>query len=270
MYNISASNVKKLRERTGAGILECHKALISANGDISLAINKMLKSGKVKAANKANRVAAEGIILIKISKDGKYGVIIEVNCETDFVVRDGSFKAFGDKVITAALDKRIIDLDTLNKIFEAQRTALVAKFCENIKIRRIGVLEGYVLGYYLHCARIGVIVSACEDNKELLKNVAMHIAARKPEYVNADDVPADVLAREHNMKLEIAMQSVKPYERAVKIVEGSMQKLTCDISLTCQHFVRETSNTVGKLLSDSKTIVNHFIRFEVGECILKE
>lgn len=269
MADITAALVKELRERTGTGMMECKKALVEAQGDIELAIDNMRKSGQAKAAKKASRVAAEGVILTKIAQDGKYGVIIELNCETDFVAKDGGFKAFGDEVITTALNERITDVEALKAKFEDQRTALVAKIGENINIHRLGVLEGDVLGSYLHGARIGVMVSAAGADEELVKHVAMHIAASKPEYVNADDVPADVVAREHQIQLEIAMQSGKPREIAEKMVEGRMRKFTGEISLTGQHFVMDPSKTVGQLLGEHGAKINNFIRFDVGEGIEK-
>ncbi|MCL2893482.1 translation elongation factor Ts [Brenneria tiliae] len=269
MAEITAALVKELRERTGAGMMECKKALVEANGDIELAIDNMRKSGQAKAAKKAGRVAAEGIILTKISADGKYGVIVELNCETDFVAKDAGFKAFGEEVVSAALNERIADVETLKAKFEEQRTALVAKIGENINVRRIAVLEGDVLGSYLHGARIGVVVAATGADEELIKHIAMHIAASKPEYVKADDVPADVVAREHQIQLDIAMQSGKPREIAEKMVEGRMRKFTGEISLTGQHFVMDPSKTVGDLLKEHKADVTSFIRFEVGEGIEK-
>lgn len=269
MADITAALVKELRERTGAGMMECKKALVEVQGDIELAIDNMRKSGKAKAAKKAGRVAAEGVILTKIAQDGKYGVIIELNCETDFVAKDGGFKAFGDEVITAALNEHIADVEALKAKFEEKRTALVAKIGENINIRRLGFLEGDVLGSYLHGARIGVMVSAAGADEELVKHIAMHIAASKPEYVNADDVPADVVAREHQIQLDIAMQSGKQREIAEKMVEGRMRKFNGELSLTGQHFVMDPSKTVSQLLSEHGAKVNNFICFEVGEGIEK-
>ncbi|MBS0971252.1 elongation factor Ts [Chimaeribacter arupi] len=269
MADITASLVKELRERTGAGMMECKKALVEANGDIELAIDNMRKSGQAKAAKKAGRVAAEGVILTKVSADGKYGVIVELNCETDFVAKDAGFKAFGDDVIAAAMDEKINDVEVLKAKFEEQRTALVAKIGENINIRRLAVLEGDVLGTYLHGARIGVMVAATGADEELVKHVAMHIAASKPEYVKPDDVPADVVAREHQIQLDIAMQSGKPREIAEKMVEGRMRKFTGEISLTGQNFVMDPNKTVGQLLKEHNADVINFIRFEVGEGIEK-
>ncbi|MFP1722240.1 translation elongation factor Ts [Lonsdalea quercina] len=269
MAEITAALVKELRERTGAGMMECKKALVEANGDIELAIDNMRKSGQAKAAKKAGRVAAEGIILTKISADGKYGVIAELNCETDFVAKDAGFKAFGEEVATAALNDRITDVEALKAKFEDQRTALVAKIGENINIRRISVLSGDALGSYLHGARIGVMVAATGADEELIKHIAMHIAASKPEYVKAEDVPADVVAREHQIQLDIAMQSGKPREIAEKMVEGRMRKFTGEISLSGQHFVMDPSKTVGQLLKEHNADVTSFIRYEVGEGIEK-
>lgn len=269
MADITAALVKELRERTGAGMMECKKALVEANGDIELAIDNMRKSGQAKAAKKAGRVAAEGIILTKIAADGKYGVIAELNCETDFVAKDAGFKAFGEEVATAALNDRITDVEELKAKFEDQRTALVAKIGENINIRRISVLSGDALGSYLHGARIGVMVAATGADEELIKHIAMHIAASKPEYVKAEDVPADVVAREHQIQLDIAMQSGKPREIAEKMVEGRMRKFTGEISLSGQHFVMDPSKTVGQLLKEHNADVTSFIRYEVGEGIEK-
>lgn len=269
MAEITAALVKELRERTGAGMMECKKALVEANGDIELAIDNMRKSGQAKAAKKAGRVAAEGVILTKIAADGKYGVIVELNCETDFVAKDAGFKAFGEEVATAALNERITDVDVLKAKFEEQRTTLVSKIGENINIRRIAIQQGDVLGAYLHGARIGVLVAATGADDELVKHVAMHIAASKPEYVKSEDVPADVVAREHQIQLDIAMQSGKPREIAEKMVEGRMRKFTGEISLTGQHFVMDPNKTVGDLLKEHKADVISFIRFEVGEGIEK-
>ncbi|ACT07986.1 translation elongation factor Ts [Dickeya chrysanthemi Ech1591] len=269
MAEITAALVKELRERTGAGMMECKKALVEANGDIELAIDNMRKSGQAKAAKKAGRVAAEGVILTKIAADGKYGIIVELNCETDFVAKDAGFKAFGEEVAAAALNERITDVEVLKAKFEEQRTALVAKIGENINIRRIAVQTGDALGFYMHGARIGVMVAATGADEELIKHIAMHIAASKPEYVNADDVPADVVAREHQIQLDIAMQSGKPREIAEKMVEGRMRKFTGEISLTGQNFVMDPNKTVGQLLKEHNASVSSFIRYEVGEGIEK-
>ncbi|WP_312241329.1 translation elongation factor Ts [Pantoea sp.] len=267
MAEITAALVKELRERTGAGMMDCKKALTEANGDIELAIDNMRKSGQAKAAKKAGNVAADGVIKTKIV--GNYGVILEVNCQTDFVAKDGGFQAFADEVLEVAAAERITDVDVLKAKFEEQRVALVAKIGENINIRRLAVLEGEELGSYLHGARIGVLVSAKGANEDLIKQVAMHVAASKPEYVKPEDVSAEVVAREHQIQLEIAMQSGKPKEIAEKMVEGRMKKFTGEVSLTGQAFVIDPSKTVGQALKEQGADVINFIRFEVGEGIEK-
>ncbi|MDR0806138.1 MAG: translation elongation factor Ts [Enterobacteriaceae bacterium] len=270
MAEITAALVKELRDRTGAGMMECKKALVEANGDIELAIDNMRKSGQAKAAKKAGRVAAEGVILTKIAADGKHGVITEVNCETDFVAKDAGFLAFANAAVDAALAENITDVEVLKAKFEDQRTALVAKIGENINIRRVAHIAGDRLGAYMHGARIGVLVAATgTTDDELVKHVAMHIAASKPEFVSPEDVPVEVVTREREIQIDIAIQSGKPREIAEKMIEGRMRKFTGEISLTGQAFVMEPSKTVGDLLKERKAGVAQFIRFEVGEGIEK-
>ena len=269
MSGITAALVKELRERTGAGMMECKKALVEANGDIELAIDNMRKSGQAIAAKKAGRVAAEGIILAEVAADGKFGALVELNCETDFVAKDAGFIAFGKDVMAAVLADKTDDIEALKAKFEDARTALVAKIGENINIRRVAILEGEELGTYLHGARIGVLVAAKGANEELIKHIAMHVAASKPEYVRPEDVPADVVEHEHQIQMDIAMQSGKPREIAEKMVTGRMNKFTGEISLTGQHFVMDPSKTVGDLLKENKAEIINFVRFEVGEGIEK-
>ncbi|KLU15800.1 MULTISPECIES: translation elongation factor Ts [Xenorhabdus] len=269
MADITAALVKELRERTGAGMMECKKALVEANGDIELAIDNMRKSGQAKAAKKAGRVAAEGVILVEVAADAKFAAIVELNCETDFVAKDAGFLAFGKEVIASVMADKNADIDALKAKFEEQRTGLVAKIGENINIRRVAILEGEAVGSYLHGARIGVLVAAESANEELIKHIAMHVAASKPEYVNPTDVPADVVEREHQIQLDIAMQSGKPREIAEKMVSGRMNKFTGEISLTGQNFVMDPSKSVGDLLKENNAKVINFIRFEVGEGIEK-
>lgn len=269
MADISAALVKELRERTGAGMMECKKALVESNGDIELAIDNMRKSGQAKAAKKAGRVAAEGIILAKIAPCGTYGVMVELNCETDFVAKDSGFVAFGEEVVSAVLADKMTDVAAVQAKFEEQRAALVAKIGENMNIRRVALVTGEKLGAYMHGARIGVIVAASGADDETIKHVAMHVAASKPEYVNPSDVPADVVEREHQIQLDIAMQSGKPRDIAEKMVEGRMRKFTGEISLTGQAFVMAPDQTVGQMLQGKNATVSSFIRFEVGEGIEK-
>lgn len=265
--SITAIMIKELRERTGAGIMECKKALIAANGDIELAVDNMRRFGQSKAAKKAVRLAKEGIILIKISNSAKYGVIVELNCETDFVANNVDFKYFGYEVISLAMDEHIYNIENLKNICEEKRSILVNKIGENIQIRRIGFMEGDFVSYYLHGTRIGVIVSAKvkDEDKELIKHVAMHIAASNPIYINAKDVPVDIVSRERKIQLDIAMQSNKQHTIVEKIVEGRMSKFIDEISLNNQYFILDQSKKVGKILYEKNAIINNFIRFEVGE-----
>ncbi len=266
MAEITASLVKELRERTGAGMMECKKALVEANGDIELAIDNMRKSGQAKAAKKAGRVAAEGVILARV--DNGYGVLVEMNCETDFVAKDAGFLGLANAVADYALANKGVTIEALQAQFEEQRAALVAKIGENMNIRRVASITGDVVGSYLHGAKIGVLVAGKADD-ELLKKVAMHVAASRPDYVNPEDVPAEVVAHEREIQVDIAMQSGKPREIAEKMVEGRMKKFTGEVSLTGQPFVMDPAQSVGDFLKANGATVSGFVRFEVGEGIEK-
>ncbi|ASO29797.1 elongation factor Ts [Vibrio anguillarum] len=265
MATVTAALVKELRERTGAGMMECKKALVEANADIELAIENMRKSGAAKAAKKAGNIAAEGTILIK-EADG-FAALLEVNCQTDFVAKDSSFLAFANEVLEVALAERL-DIAALQAKFEEARIALVAKIGENITIRRVHYIEGAKVGSYRHGDRIGVVVAG-EADEETIKHVAMHVAAAKPEYVNPEDVPAEVVAKEREIQIEIAMQSGKPAAIAEKMVEGRMTKFTGEVSLTGQAFIMDPSQTVGAMLKAKGATVTNFVRLEVGEGIEK-
>ncbi|MFC0309147.1 translation elongation factor Ts [Gallibacterium trehalosifermentans] len=266
MAEITASLVKELRERTGAGMMECKKALVEANGDIELAIDNMRKSGQAKAAKKAGRVAAEGVILARIGAG--FGALVEMNCETDFVAKDAGFLELANEVADYALANKGASIDDLKAAFEEKRAALVAKIGENMNIRRVQYLEGEVIAQYLHGAKIGVLVAGAGAEDEL-KKVAMHVAASKPEFVNPEDVSADVVAKEREIQIEIAMNSGKPKEIAEKMVEGRMAKFTGEVSLTGQPFVMDPSQSVGSYLKSVNASVSGFIRLEVGEGIEK-
>ncbi|WP_301099215.1 translation elongation factor Ts [Otariodibacter sp.] len=267
MAEITAARVKELRDRTGAGMMECKKALVEANGDIELAIDNMRKSGQAKAAKKAGRVAAEGVI---ISRTGNgFGVLVEMNCETDFVAKDAGFLELANEVADYALANKGITIEALQAQFEEKRAALVAKIGENMNIRRVQFLDGQVLGSYLHGAKIGVLVAGVNADEELLKKIAMHVAASRPEYVKPEDVSAEVVAKEREIQVAIAMESGKPREIAEKMVEGRMKKFTGEVSLTGQAFVMDPSKSVGEFLKDNGADVTGFIRLEVGEGIEK-
>ncbi len=268
---VTAAQVKELRERTAAGMLDCKNALVEAEGDIELAIENMRKNGQAKAAKKAGRIAAEGVILTKVANG--VATMMEVNSETDFVARDDGFIKFGQQLIEVASANKINDMDTLNntevdgvKVSEL-RDNLVAKIGENISPRRVITVEGDNLGAYVHSARIGVIAILQGGDAELAKDIAMHVAASSPQFVKPEDVPAEVVAKEKEIQLDIALQSGKPPEIAEKMVSGRMKKFTGEISLTGQPFIKDPSILVADLLKSKGADVINFVRFEVGEGI---
>ncbi|BCK16741.1 elongation factor Ts [Vibrio cholerae] len=263
---VTAALVKELRERTGAGMMECKKALVETNGDIELAIENMRKSGAAKAAKKAGNIAAEGTIMIKEGEG--IAALVEVNCQTDFVAKDSNFVAFANQVTDAALASKA-SVEELQAQFEEARVALVAKIGENINIRRVQYVEGEALATYRHGDRIGVVVAGSAD-VETLKHVAMHVAASRPEFLTPDDVPAEVVAKEREVQVGIAMNEGKSKEIAEKMVEGRMKKFTGEVSLTGQPFVMEPKKTVGEILAEKGATVSAFIRLEVGEGIEKQ
>src|SRR5690554_630968 len=272
---ITAALVKELRERTGAGMMDCKKALEETSGDIDAAIENMRKSGQAKAAKKAGRVAAEGVILTKT--EGNVGTLVELNCETDFVARDDSFLAFGQKVIDAAFANKETDVEKLKATnigdgsVEEVREALVAKIGENMNVRRVITVDGGdLVEAYVHGGRIGVLVAITGGDAELARDIAMHVAASAPQFVKPEDVSAEVVEKERAIQLDIAMQSGKPQEIAEKMVEGRMRKFTGEISLTGQAFVKDPALTVGELLKQKGAEIITFVRYEVGEGIEKK
>ena len=275
MANISAALVKELRERTAAGMMDCKKALEEANGDIELAIENMRKSGQAKAAKKAGRIAAEGVIFART--EGNVAVMIELNCETDFVSKDAGFLAMGQKIVEIAATQKIADVDALKaadfgngESVELTITNLIAKIGENMNLRRVMLVEGDNLGTYVHGSRIGVITKLVGGTDELAKDLAMHVAANSPQFVKPEDVSAEVVAKEREIQIDIAINSGKPKEIAEKMVEGRMKKFTGEVSLTGQPFVKDPSMTVAELLKKEGADVVSFTRFEVGEGIEKQ
>lgn len=273
---ITASQVKELRERTGAGMMECKKALVETNGDIEVAIENMRKSGQAKAAKKAGRIAAEGVILTR--SNDEVAVILEVNSETDFVSRDEGFLAFANAVADVALENKISDVDALKaasmgeKSVEDTRLALVSKIGENIQIRRVDILENAdgAMASYIHGGRIGVIVAMNGGDDVLAKDVAMHVAASNPEVVNPEDVPEDLVNKEKEIFVAQAKESGKPDEIIEKMIGGRLKKFLGEVSLTGQPFVKDPSTSVGDLLKSNNAQAKAFIRFEVGEGIEKK
>ena len=271
---ITAQQVKELRDRTAAGMMDCKKALVEADGDIELAIENMRKSGAIKAAKKAGRIAAEGAIFAKTN--GTTALIIEVNCETDFVGMDKSFLAFAEKVADIALANKVDSVEALSALayddstVEEARELLVAKIGENISVRRLQIVEGENLGAYVHSRKIGVISVLTGGDADLAKDIAMHVAAAAPQFVKPENVPAEVVAKEKEIQLQIAIESGKPAEIAEKMVSGRMAKFTGEVSLTGQAFIKDPSMSVAKLLKGANADVVSFVRLEVGEGIEKK
>ncbi|WP_338365483.1 translation elongation factor Ts [uncultured Pseudoalteromonas sp.] len=263
---VTTALVKELRERTGAGMMDCKKALTETNGDIELAIENMRKSGAAKAAKKAGNIAAEGTIIIKKSEG--VAVLVEVNCQTDFVAKDASFLAFANKVADSAIAETT-SIEDLQAKFEEDRVELVTKIGENINVRRLQYITGEQLVEYRHGERIGVVVAGVAD-EETLKHVAMHVAASNPDYLTPDDVPADVVEKEKQVQIDIAMNEGKPAEIAEKMVVGRMKKFTGEVSLTGQAFIMEPKKSVGEILKEKNATVTGFVRMEVGAGIEKK
>jgi len=276
---ITAAMVKELRERTGSGMMECKKALTEAGGDIDTAIENMRKSGLAKADKKAGRVAAEGRIAIKISDDGKTAVIAEVNCETDFVSGGDDFLAFVNEIAAVALDNKPESTEALVELaidggqtIEEKRKEMVSKIGENIQVRRFEImqLDAGKFGSYLHGTRIGVLLGMENGNDDLIKDVAMHIAASRPTCVTEEQVPAELLAKEREILIAQAQDSGKPQDIIEKMVDGRMRKYLAEITLVGQPFVKDPDKTVGALLKDEGAEVTGFVRYEVGEGIEKK
>lgn len=273
---ISASMVKELRERTGAGMMECKKALVEADGDMDAAAENLRKSGQAKADKKSGRVAADGSVVVK-EKGGK-AVIVEINSETDFVAKDENFASFATAVADAALESGDTDVQKFGatqladgRTVETARTELVAKVGENISVRRIAFVESSgVIGHYTHGSKIGAAVALDGGDDELARDIAMHIAATNPTCIDESGVPAETLESERRILTEQAKESGKPDDIVEKMVEGRIAKFLKEITLVGQPFVKDPDVTVGKLLGDAGAKVTSFVRFEVGEGIEKK
>jgi elongation factor Ts len=277
--SISAAMVKELRERTGSGMMECKKSLVEANGDMELAIENMRKSGLAKADKKSGRIAAEGVIGVKVSADNKTVVMVDVNSETDFVAKGDDFVGFVNDVTESLLNANVESEEQLSAMTLANgqtvdetRRALIAKLGENITVRRFERFTTATGGQacYLHGSKIGVIVELAKEDAELGKDIAMHIAASKPEFVSDDQVSADVIAKEKEIFSAQALESGKPAEIVEKMIGGRINKFLAEITLLGQPFIKDDSMTVGKLLSAKGNSVLRFARFEVGEGIEKK
>jgi elongation factor Ts len=276
---ITAALVKELRERTGSGMMECKKALTETGGDIEAAVELMRKAGLAKADKKAGRIAAEGMIAAAIGKDGAYGAIVEVNCETDFVAKGDDFVSFSAEIAKLALAKRPADVEALANLslpsgstVEETRRNLIAKIGENIALRRLAVLEGAggKIAAYLHGNRIGVLVAMKGGDEALAKDIAMHVAASKPVALGPDNVPADLIAKEKEIYRAQAAESGKPADIVEKMVSGRVNKFLKEVTLLGQPFVKNPDISVEQLLKERGAAVSAFVRFEVGEGIEKK
>ena len=277
MAEITASMVKELRERTGAGMMECKKALTENNGDVEAAADWLRKTGLAKADKKANRVAAEG--RIAMAQAAGKAVLVEINSETDFVAKDANFLAFTEEVAKTALDSGAQDAEALKAAKMASgtsvdegRQALVAKVGENVQVRRMARMDstGNTIGAYVHGGRIGVLVEVKGGNEELARGLAMHIAAMNPPYVSPAHVPADFVAREKEIALAQVKDSGKPAEILEKMIAGKIAKTLAEISLTGQPYVLDTNQTVEAALKAAGAEVVGFVRLAVGEGIEKQ
>lgn len=278
---ITASMVKELRDRTGAGMMECKRVLTQSKGDMDSAVELMRKSGLAKADKRASRIAAEGVVSSAISADGRQAAIIEVNCETDFVSKGDEFRNFARAVVSQILAKSLASLEDLRQTpltdgeqasIEQVRQELVAKIGENIKIRRFErvVSNGGQIGHYLHGHRIGVLVDIEGEDQLLAKDIAMHIAASRPLCVTENEVPKVLLEKEKEIFSAQAQATGKPANIIDKMVQGRLKKYLAEVTLLGQPFVKEPNRTVSELLAQSGTQVKRFVRFEVGEGIEKK
>jgi elongation factor Ts len=275
--SVSAAQVKELRERTGAGMMECKRALVETGGDLEAAVEHMRKQGLAKADKKAGRIAAEGQVVLAVASGGHRAALVEINCETDFVAGGDDFRAFAQGVGELVLAARPADLASLlaapmnGASVEETRRGLIAKIGENISVRRFQVLESPgVIGSYLHGTRIGVLVAIEGGDEHLARDLAMHVAASRPQYIDEREIPAAFLAKEREILDEQAKGEGKPAEIVARMVEGRLRKQLAEITLVGQPFVKDPDTKVGKLLADHGATVKGFVRFEVGEGIEKK
>jgi elongation factor Ts len=275
--SISAAQVKELRERTGAGMMECKRALVETGGDIEAAIDHMRKQGLAKADKKAGRIAAEGLVVVTTSSDLRHAAVVEVNCETDFVAGGDEFRNFAQRVARLVLETAPADMAALlaspmeGATVDERRRHLVAKLGENIGVRRFELLASDgIIGTYVHGTRIGVLVDLAGGDESLARDLAMHVAASRPQYVDEGGIPADFLAKEREILFEQARAEGKPADIVARMVEGRLRKQLAEITLIGQPFIKDPDTSVGKLLAGHKATVRRFIRFEVGEGIEKK
>ena len=269
MATISAAMVKELRERTGLGMMECKKALVESEGDVDKAIEDLRKSSGLKAAKKAGRTAADGVVAVRVADDSSYGVLLEVNSETDFVARDENFLGFVEKVMNKAFSDKQSDVSALMAgDLESTREALVQKIGENISVRRVEIVEGSVVAGYVHSNnRIACLVSLTAGDAELARDVAMHVSAANPRICKPEDMPQEELDREKEIIMAQPDMEGKPQEIKEKMAVGRVKKFLAENSLVEQAFVKNPDTTVGQLIKDAGADINGFTRLEVGEGI---
>ncbi len=275
---VTAEAVKQLRERTGAGMMECKKALVETHGDLDAAAELMRKQGLAKADKKAARVAAEGVVALEKSADGKSAAMVEVNCETDFVAREADFQGFSADVAKVALTAGAADVEALiantlaaGETIDERRRALIAKIGENITVRRHATLSSTgFLGAYRHGTRICALVAIEGGDAALAHDLAMHVAASNPEFLSSADVPADLVAKEREIETEKALAEGKPADIVAKMVEGRIRKTLNEKALLGQPFVKDPDQTIEKLLKAAKAEIKAYQRFEVGAGIEKK
>jgi elongation factor Ts len=275
--DVKPALVKELRERTGAGMMDCKKALVEANGDLDSAAELLRKQGQAKADKKASRVAAEGRVVLKSDERAGRYALVEVNSETDFVAKDDNFRGFAERVAGVVLDKRPASVEALmglsadGRTLEEGRLELVTKVGENINVRRFEVVESKGnVGTYVHGARIGVLVELEGGTPELARDMAMQVASLAPRYLSADDVPKDLLAKEREIIVAQTAEEKKPPEILAKMIDGKLRKVVDEITLTGQVFVKDDKKRVRDVLAANKAKVKGFRRFEVGEGIEKK
>jgi elongation factor Ts len=275
---VTAESVRQLRERTGAGMMECKRALVETDGNLDLAAELMRRQGLAKADKKAARIAAEGVIVIERSPDGRAAAMVEINCETDFVAREHDFKNFAADVARLTLSGKLVDLDALmaaelaaGESVDMRRRALVAKIGEKISVRRCAVFESTgPLGAYVHGTRIGVLLALEGGTAALAHDLAMHVAASNPRYLSVAEVPAEVLAKEREILGEQALKEGKSPEITARMVEGRLRKSLNEVSLLGQPFVKDPEQSIEKLLAAAGARVLRFERYEVGAGIEKK
>ena len=277
MTSITAGMVKELRERTGLGMMDCKKALSDTDGNMEKAIEDLRKASGLKAAKKASRVAAEGVVMTKVAEDGNYGVIIEVNSETDFVARDDNFLSFAEQALVSSFEASQASVEELlEKGLEESRQALVQKIGENVNLRRLKRLnfenanQGIVESYVHNNSKSGVLISLKGGDEALAKDVAMHIAAVSPMVVRPEDVPEEILTKESEIYSAQARESGKPEEIVEKMISGRLRKFVAEVSLLEQQFVKDPEIKICDLLKEVGADVVQFVRYEVGEGIEKE